>query len=231
MPGILDNKRLQLEKLERQLPQYEQRVALPFEHAEQIEKLETRLREIEVTIENRYKEALAEEADEAKKSQAAYQERMKQERVAQAANGSTAVPVKGAEEMRKVIEKLLANYSLLDAFRENELFYLKLENGPYMPLVIERLIDRVSVAHYNDDGQADPDILFRLSDWMPEEITQLTTVMAGQVFGGYQALVDDEHRPIPHKVKDVVKFCRMWANNIKNQGWIGRAAVSSQSVG
>lgn len=60
MPGILDNKRLQLEKLVRQLPQYEQRVALPFEHAEQIEKLETRLREIEVTIENRYKEALAE---------------------------------------------------------------------------------------------------------------------------------------------------------------------------
>lgn len=87
MPSILDNKRFQLEKLERQLPQYEEQVALPFEHAEQIDKLEARLREIEVTIENRYKEALAEETDEAKKSQAAYQAKVKQEQ----ANGSTAV--------------------------------------------------------------------------------------------------------------------------------------------
>jgi hypothetical protein len=94
MPTTLDSKRLQLEQLERQLPQYEQRVAMPFEHVEQIDRLEMRLREIEVAIENRYKEALAAETNEAKKGQAAYQEKVKKEQSAQMANenGSTAVP-------------------------------------------------------------------------------------------------------------------------------------------
>lgn len=107
MPITLDNKRLQLEQLERQLPQYEQRVTLPFEHAEQIDKLETRLREIEVTIENRYKEALAAETDEAKKGQVAYQEKVKKEQAAQMANenGSMAAPGTNGDKQSQMLAK------------------------------------------------------------------------------------------------------------------------------
>lgn len=86
MPDVLENKQLQLERLVRQLPQYEQRVVMQFEHAAQVEKLEDRLREIEVTIENRYKDELAAETDEAKKHQATYQEQVRQEEAGQLLN-------------------------------------------------------------------------------------------------------------------------------------------------
>ena len=66
------------------------------------------------------------------------------------------------------IETIVANAGTLDKFHKDvngdEHFYLKVENDPYLPLVIEAWGGCVSVAHYyeqNGDLMRDPEIVFR----------------------------------------------------------------------
>ncbi len=78
-------------------------------------------------------------------------------------------------KMQAVIEQLAAKHGL---DLTPAAAHLKLLNGGYMPLVIEKIgAHLVSVAHYyyqNGDAWADPDMVFYMGavGWMPVEITQ-----------------------------------------------------------
>lgn len=64
-------------------------------------------------------------------------------------------------EMKHVIEKILQRHGLLEVFKASQDFHLKVENSPWMPLVIERHGDEISVAHYgemNGDSIRDPEL-------------------------------------------------------------------------
>ena len=66
-------------------------------------------------------------------------------------------------EMRKLIQQ--SNYEKILPLLDD---YVRIENEPYMPLVIERIGDNeYSIAHYfvqNGDMMRDPEITFRIDD-------------------------------------------------------------------
>ena len=96
-----------------------------------------------------------------------------------------------------------------------------------MPLVIENIgPNHVSVAHYfvtEGDMITDREVVFftGYEEWVPISIQHS--------FGGVQTVaeVDEEAQAIirlaPKAQADVAAFCRMWARNIKAQGWLDYA--------
>lgn len=116
-------------------------------------------------------------------------------------------------------------YQIVDAagdrtpFERGEEYHLKLTQPTYMPLVIEAwgqgCARRISVAHYyeqNGDLVADPDILMDGAG-MPLEISQ--------PFG--YTRVDREVIRL-----DVLRFMRLWASNIRAQGWVELATTKQK---
>jgi len=72
-------------------------------------------------------------------------------------------------EMKSVIEAILQRHGLLEAYNTSQDFHLMIENSPWIPLVIERHGDEISIAHYgelNGDLIRDLELTFR-SDWTP----------------------------------------------------------------
>jgi hypothetical protein len=126
-----------------------------------------------------------------------------------------------SKQMQKVIERIAEKHGLdLEATEA----HLRLENSPFMPLVIEKVGKHlVSVAHYyeqNGDLVADPDVVFftGYGEWIPIEITHAPP------FGFHRyAELSDEGDKITHLNRrgqaDLVSFCGMWARNIKGQGF------------
>jgi hypothetical protein len=129
--------------------------------------------------------------------------------------------MKTADSMQAIIEKLAAKHGLDLTATEA---HLRLEQPSYMPLVIEKIAKhQVSVSHYfeqNGDLIADPDVVFftAYGAWIPTEITQC--------FGGfarYVQLSDSGEKITGIAAKgqaDLASFCRMWARNLKEQGWL-----------
>ena len=119
--------------------------------------------------------------------------------------------------MQAVIYAILQLHNLTDVFNSSTDFHLRIENEPFMPLVIERHSAEVSVAHYfvqNSDAMRDPELTFRLPDWSPTSITQDTV--------GRYACVDDLPLGSRQRIRllaDLTAFTRMWARNIKAQGF------------
>jgi hypothetical protein len=107
--------------------------------------------------------------------------------------------------------------------------HLKLTNGSYMPLVIEKVgKDLVTVTHYNSDGHADPDIMFFMYPlgWVPVEITQLSLYMFGREMGGYHHCAEIKDGAIvtyyPHQMAGTAALARTWSTNIREQRWLQR---------
>lgn len=125
------------------------------------------------------------------------------------------------------IESLLKKHRKLDQFKNSTEFYLKLKNGPYMDLVIERQGKTVMVGHYrtqNGDLISDPVLVFTITasgDWFPTRIEQ--------VFGDTEVV---RYRPdgktvfYKKRYGDFISFSAMFASNIVHQGW-SQAAVKS----
>lgn len=102
--------------------------------------------------------------------------------------------------------------------------HIRLEQEGFMPLVIENIgPNLISVAHYfasEGDMITDPEVVFftGYEEWVP--------ISVQHSFGGVQivAEVDEEARAItrlaPKAQADVAAFCRMWARNVKAQGWL-----------
>ncbi len=123
--------------------------------------------------------------------------------------------------MKSTIEQVLLAHGLNESFNSSTEFHAKIENGSYMPLIIERHSDMVVVAHYfeqNGDYIPDPDMEFFITPygWIPSGITFR--------IGAYRrAAIKDEEGKIrinKTEVRKNVQFSNMWARNIKNQGFI-----------
>ncbi len=120
--------------------------------------------------------------------------------------------------------------------------HLRLEHEPYMPLVIEKVGRyRLSIAHYQpresvfDDPQADPDleVFTGYAEWVPVAVTQPEAVILGRLIGGYKcyASITPDGTAIdrfnPRGQADLARFARIWARNLRQQGWLtaGRLAA------
>lgn len=98
-------------------------------------------------------------------------------------------------------------------------FHLAITNPPYMRLVIEVVgAGEVSVAHYyqqNGDAMRDPEIVFN-SHWLPVEITQDPVGIYRRADPGYY-------------LRGVQELARMWATNIRHQGFVTRGTFESHT--
>lgn len=136
-------------------------------------------------------------------------------------------PKRPKSQMQKVIEEIVAFNGLSQAFEEaadlSRSFHLKLEQEGYMPFVIERHGERICVCHYflqEGDVMYDPEIVYRASDWLPTEITQLAFMMNGQELGGYQRIFSEDGKQYrPKLLKDVQELSEQWAKNLREQGF------------
>lgn len=128
--------------------------------------------------------------------------------------------------MKPIIEKILERYGLLDAFNTSREFHLRIENPPWMVLVIERHDDEISVAHYteqNGDLIRDPELTFRWPDWVPTSITQDLLAHYAEVF----PIIDGKQRVRPGLLADLKSFAAMWAGNLQAQGFTERGEATS----
>lgn len=117
--------------------------------------------------------------------------------------------------------------------------YIRLENAPYMRLVIEYVGDgprgmpAIAVAHYyeqNGDAMRDPEVVFEVNadawqsaDWCPVSFRQDNLdIYQEAVFVGD----NDKVMIRPKMVQHLKAFARQWDRNIEQQGFL--KAVQSQ---
>lgn len=113
--------------------------------------------------------------------------------------------------------------------------YLRLDMPHYDRLVIEVLHENlVSVAQIYEPRPgvtlADPGIVFFTGgpQWVPVEI--------GQRIGGYRIYavlsedLDDILSVLPREQADLASFAEMWADNIRDQGWLDEGVPFDESV-
>jgi len=128
-------------------------------------------------------------------------------------------------KMKLSIEKILKAHGLkLPLPTSNDEFFVKIENKPYMSLCIERVFGyapAIAVQHsyvLNGDVMFDPEIVYRMSDWQPLEITQ-------DAVGIHRRAIDSDYM-----VKDVLSLSSLWAKNLLDQGFAdtSRAKVAKR---
>ena len=111
-------------------------------------------------------------------------------------------------------------------------FHIKIENSPYMALVIEDIQELgphgfpvISVAHYgeqNGDLMRDPEMLFEISK--NGEKTVLTPHYWRNDYVGiaqYSATIGDGRLTINQKLqREHAEFAEMWDRNLRDQGFL-----------
>ena len=120
--------------------------------------------------------------------------------------------------MQQAVLDILRRYDLDKAFNTATEFHIRIENPPYIPLVIERQGAIVSVAHYselNGDLIRDPECTFRWPDWVPTSITQDPVGRYEEVFSEG----DGQVRVRVGLLRDLKLFANLWARNLMAQGF------------
>ena len=117
-------------------------------------------------------------------------------------------------EIQNIVEKILSKHNIA-ATKD---FYLKLTMPAYMDLVLERNGDIILVGHYreeNGDLISDPVLAMEGGEiWAPIRIE----LWCGDTIC---AFYEDEKRMIyPERIKEFRAFQRMFARNIREQGWL-----------
>jgi hypothetical protein len=111
-------------------------------------------------------------------------------------------------------------------------FHIKIENGPWMALVIEDIQElgpnghpSISVAHYgeqNGDLMCDPEMIFEMSKQGEETI--LTPYYWRNDYVGieqYSAINNDGRvRAHPKLKREHAEFALLWDKNLKDQGFL-----------
>ena len=128
----------------------------------------------------------------------------------------------------KTVAKIIELRGGLERLRDN---YIRLENPPYMRLVIEHIgvgprgMPAIAVAHYyeqNGELMRDPEMVFEVNpdssgDWEPVSYRQ-------DNLGMYQeaVFVDDNGKVMlrPKLVRELKAFARQWDRNIAEQGFV-----------
>lgn len=134
-------------------------------------------------------------------------------------------------QMQRVITRLATRFGLDLAAG---VAYLQLENGPYVPLVVEKVgRNLLSVAHYVEEGgdlAADPEVVFftGYGQWVPIEITQRPP--AGyRVYAEPSSDGKEISRLDAAGQSDLARFVEVWARNLAAQGWVERARQVRES--
>ncbi len=125
--------------------------------------------------------------------------------------------------MEVTVTELIAAAGMTAAFaaalRVGGEFHLRIENPPYMCLVIEVVAaGEISLAHYyyqNGDSMRDPEIVFN-AQWLPIEITQDPVGYYRRADAGYY-------------LSGVQGLARLWAANIRAQGFARRGTFTSRT--
>lgn len=127
---------------------------------------------------------------------------------------------KKGSRMKAAIEKIVSVHGKIDEFIQGEDFHLRIENPPFLPLVIERHGASASVTHYfeqNGDLIPDPDMEFTITnheEWFPVA-TQFAT-------GHYRRAIyfeDDKKLISKNELRSQIQFANMWAKNLIEQGF------------
>jgi hypothetical protein len=118
-------------------------------------------------------------------------------------------------ELQNIVERILQRHGI-DATED---FYLKLSAPPYMDLVMERNGDTIIVGHYrieNGDLISDPILAMEETGGYlyPVRIEQ----WIGDTICSYWE--NGSHYIVPRAIKEFRSFQRMFAKNIREQGWI-----------
>ena len=136
-----------------------------------------------------------------------------------------------SQQMKKVMLDLLAKHGFKEAFEQAQggEFHLRLDNGAYMPLVIEKIAgDQVSIAHYGEqygDLMKDPEMVFRVQgdEWQPFSFENSYT-------GTYQEVYveqDGTEMYYPRLKRELTSFAATWAKNLREQGWLKDGVTAS----
>ncbi|MCC6192492.1 MAG: hypothetical protein IT318_25985 [Anaerolineales bacterium] len=130
--------------------------------------------------------------------------------------------------MQTAVLEILRRHHLDKSFNTATEFHLRIENPPFMPLVIERQGNVISVAHYgelNGDAIRDPELTFTWPTFEPLSITQDPVGRYAEI----HTMVGD--RPAIHMalMRELRMFANLWARNLMAQGF-GQAGVTVSSL-
>ena len=129
------------------------------------------------------------------------------------------------------VQQMIDQHGGFEAVREN---YLRLENEPYMRLVIEMIggpypngAYEVSVAHYseqNGDAMRDPEITFLVTPG-EQGATWTPLTFENSYLGCYQVVAEATADGLvrvkdAHMAQDLRQFASQWDLNIKRQGFV-----------
>ncbi len=124
---------------------------------------------------------------------------------------------KNRYEIQNIVEKILRKHNINPSV---ESYYLKLSMPNFDDLVIEKEGEQVLVGHYyhhpSGDLISDPVLAFDYNEgyWYPVRIEQ---VLGDTVC----SFVENGKRMIyPDRIREFKSFQRMFARNIKEQGWL-----------
>jgi hypothetical protein len=132
----------------------------------------------------------------------------------------------------KTVAKIIESYGGLQWLRKPG-NYIRLENPPYMRLVIEHIgqgprgLPAIAVAHYyeqNGDAMRDPEMVFEVNpdarktgEWCPVSYRQDNL----DIYQEAVFLVDTDKPMIrPQLLRDLKAFARQWDRNIEQQGFL-----------
>lgn len=119
--------------------------------------------------------------------------------------------------------------------------YIRIENEPYMRLVIEHIGDGprgltlISVAHYgeqNGDAMRDPEMTFEVAE-INGHFDFHPVSFQNDYVGRWQEAVwreDDQTLCRPRLVRELNSFARMWDRNLKEQGFVEAYTQNEQLV-
>jgi hypothetical protein len=133
------------------------------------------------------------------------------------ATGSILPPKQQQGAIAKRVARFLEKAGLLEAVTAGEDYHLKIENEPYIPLVVERQLDELYLTHYleqNGDTFIDTEMVFKIQPNGQLQFKEVATQNAVQ--GG-------ELRS-PDRV-----FANAFARNIHHQGFAGAARDQLQA--
>jgi hypothetical protein len=131
----------------------------------------------------------------------------------------------------KTVEKIIELFGGLEYLKRD---YIRLENEPYMRLVIEyvgtgpRGLPLISVCHYgeqNGDAMRDPDMVFEVdfetsTGWGP---VSFRNDYAGMNEEAVWVADNGDVMIRPALVKELKQFARIWDRNLQEQGFLERA--------
>jgi len=140
--------------------------------------------------------------------------------------------------MHTAIDLILTAHGFRDDFLHSDFFHLRIDNPPYMTLVIERIGSmRVSVAHYiiqNGDMCQDPEMTWCMSSgdaaltqkWTPATFTQ--TLMG--IYQDAFPVIEGRTHINTRLTRELRQFAMLWARNLLTQGFHDpRCTVTSRS--